>query len=221
MQTLGGVERFHSVDSPLAFDDARDIKRAARGDLQAFNAIVERHQSTLYAIALRMVLDPSTAADITQESVLTAWQHASSFKSGSLRAWLARITVNRCYDVLRSRQRHTDASYDEMLETQPAAEGLAGQDADPAELLLSSELGRSLLQGMASLPADQRAVVVLCDVQGFSYGEAAEVEHTQIGTIKSRLSRGRARLRDWLAERPELLPAGARSTFTQPEEPST
>jgi len=105
--------------------------------------------------------------------------------------------------------------YDAILAEQPETEQLAGEAPDPAQLVVTSELGHHLSAGLAALPPDQRAVVILCDVQGYGYAEAAEVERTNIGTIKSRLSRGRARLRDWLAERPELLPPSLRSVYMQ------
>jgi RNA polymerase sigma-70 factor, ECF subfamily len=189
--------------------------RARAGDVQAFNRLVEPHQGTLYAIALRMLADDAAAADVTQESMLAAWQHLGSFHGGNFRAWLTRILVNRCYDVLRTRRRRPERSYDAILEEHPETEELAGAAPDPAQLLVSEELGRHLGAGLAALPVDQRAVVILCDVHGYGYAEAAEVEHTGIGTVKSRLSRGRARLRDWLAEQPELLPPGLRSVYTR------
>ncbi|HEY8741889.1 MAG TPA: sigma-70 family RNA polymerase sigma factor [Chloroflexota bacterium] len=191
--------------------------RARSGDVAAFNRLIEPHQRTLYAIAVRMLGDDASAADVTQESLLAAWQHLTSYHGGNFRAWLTRILVNRCYDLLRTRRRRPERSYDAILEEQPETEQLAGEAADPEQLALSSELGRHLSAGLAALPPDQRAIVILCDVQGYAYAEAAEVEHTNIGTVKSRLSRGRARLRDWLAERPELLPSGIRSVYCDTE----
>lgn len=193
--------------------DELSVARARRGDLPAFNALVERYQQLLYAVALRMLADPQAAADVTQDSILAAWQHLADFRSGSVRAWLTRIVVNRCYDALRSRQRRPEHSLDILLETQPETEALAGQAPDPLQAALTGELGRHLTTGLTQLPPDQRAVVILCDVQGFSYGDAAEVERTNVGTIKSRLSRGRTKLRDWLSARPELLPASVRSLY--------
>lgn len=191
------------------------VARARRGDVDAFNRLVEAHQQPLYAIALRMLADRLEAADLVQESVLSAWQHVAAFHGGSFRAWLTRIVVNRCCDALRARQRRPEQSYDAILAERPETERLAGEAPDPERLALGGELGRHLLAGLATLPVDQRAVVILCDIQGYSYQEAAEVERTQVGTIKSRLSRGRARLRDWLAERPELLPPSRRSLYGQ------
>jgi RNA polymerase sigma-70 factor (ECF subfamily) len=189
--------------------------RAKAGDLAAFNQLIEPHQATLYAVALRMLGDGASAADVTQESLLAAWQHLRSYHGGSFRAWLTRILVNRCYDLLRSRRRRPERSYDALLTEQPENERLAGEAPDPAHLVVGSELARHLTAGLAALPVDQRAVVILCDVQGYGYAEAAEVEHTNVGTIKSRLSRGRARLRDWLTERPELLPTPLRSVYSE------
>lgn len=201
-----------SVDGPA--EDRLHV-RAKGGDLAAFNRLIEPHQGTLYAIALRMLGDGPSAADVTQDSLLAAWQHLQSYHGGSFRAWLTRILVNRCYDVLRSRRRRPERSYDAILAEQPETERLAGEAPDPAQLVVGSELARHLTAGLATLPVDQRAVVILCDVQGYGYSEAAEVEHTNIGTIKSRLSRGRARLRDWLTEHPELLPIALRSVYRE------
>jgi RNA polymerase sigma-70 factor (ECF subfamily) len=198
-------------------EEERLVARARTGDVKAFNALIERHQHTLYAVAARMLGEPQAAADVTQESLLSAWQHLASFRSGSVRAWLTRIVINRCYDALRSRQRHPDRSYDALLAERPETERLAGEAPDPLDQAMTQELGRVLTAALATLPEDQRAVVVLCDVQGYGYAEAAVVERTNVGTIKSRLSRGRARLRDWLAARPELLPAGIRSVYMQEE----
>ena len=195
-------------------DGAAEVRlqaRARSGDLQAFNRLIEPHQQTIYAIAVRMLADNASAADVTQESLLAAWQHLDTFHGGSFRAWLTRILVNRCYDVLRARRRRPERSYEAILDEQPETEDFAGEAPDPAQLVVSAELGRHLSAGLAALPVDQRAVVILCDVQGYGYAEAADVEHTNVGTIKSRLSRGRARLRDWLAEQPELLPLHLRS----------
>lgn len=201
-----------SADGPV--EDRLHV-RAKAGDLDAFNQLVEPHQRTLYSIALRMLDDDASAADVTQESLLAAWQHLRSYHGGSFRAWLTRILVNRCYDVLRSRKRRPERSYDAILAEQPETEHLAGEAPDPAQLVVGSELARHLTAGLAALPADQRAVVILCDVQGYAYSEAAEVERTNVGTIKSRLSRGRARLRDWLTARPELLPLALRSIYRE------
>jgi RNA polymerase sigma-70 factor (ECF subfamily) len=189
--------------------------RAKAGDVGAFNQLVEPHQATLYAIATRLLSDSAAAADVTQESLFAAWQHLQSYHGGSFRAWLTRILVNRCYDVLRRRSRRPERSYDALLSEQPENERLAGEASDPQHLVVDSELARHLTAGIATLPVDQRAVLILCDVQGYGYAEAAEVEHTNVGTIKSRLSRGRARLRDWLTERPELLPTPLRSVYRE------
>jgi RNA polymerase sigma-70 factor (ECF subfamily) len=194
--------------------EERLLARARSGDLAAFNRLIEPHQRTLYTIAVRMLGDDPSAADVTQESLLAAWQHLGSYHGGSFRAWLTRILVNRCYDVLRTRRRRPERSYDAILAEQPETERLAGEAPDPEQLAVSGELGRHLSAGLSALPPDQRAIVILCDVQGYSYAEAAEVEHTNVGTVKSRLSRGRGRLRDWLAERPELLPSGLRSLYS-------
>jgi len=155
--------------------EERLLARARSGDLAAFNRLIEPHQRTLYTIAVRMLGDDPSAADVTQESLLAAWQHLGSYHGGSFRAWLTRILVNRCYDVLRTRRRRPERSYDAILAEQPETERLAGEAPDPEQLAVSGELGRHLSAGLSALPPDQRAIVILCDVQGYSYAEAAEV----------------------------------------------
>jgi RNA polymerase sigma-70 factor (ECF subfamily) len=209
------MERFRSVQQPGDDVEERLVERALRGEIQAFNQLVELHQRTLYGVAVRMLGDAHAAADVTQDSILAAWQHLPTFRSGSLRAWLTRIVVNRCYDALRARKRRPERSYDAILAEQPETERFAGEAPDPESLAVTGELARHLNAGLATLPLDQRAVVILCDIQGFAYAEAAEIERTNIGTVRSRLSRGRAKMRDWLAARPELLPGGIRSVYMQ------
>lgn len=214
-QTSACSERFPSVQQAGSEVEERLVERAVRGDLPAFNQLVELHQHALYAVAVRMLGDTQAAADVTQDSVLAAWQHLSAFRGGSMRAWLTRIVVNRCYDTLRARHRRPEWSFDAMLAEQPGTERLAGEAPNPEHLAVNDELAHHLNAGLATLPPDQRAVVILCDIQGFAYAEAATIEGTNIGTIRSRLSRGRAKMRDWLSARPELLPGTIRSVYMQ------
>ena len=213
-------------------DDLRDaIVQAQRGDVVAFNLLVERFQRAAYSVALRMMGHPEQAADVTQDAILAAYRGIGHFRGGDFRVWLLRIVTNRCLDALRKRKRHPTVSLDELL-TPVAADGsfasvqasavaaLSDDAWDPAALAESHELHDYLQRGLASLPEDQRIAVILSDVEGLSYEEIAEITQANLGTVKSRISRGRARLRDYLRQHPELLPPNYRqSTRTDPPAP--
>jgi RNA polymerase sigma-70 factor (ECF subfamily) len=181
-------------------EEERLVAEAQRGSLDAFNRLVRAYERQVYNVALRVVGDVDSAEDVTQDTFLLAYRSLHQFRGGIFRAWLLRITTNRSYDELRRRQRRPAGSFDE-LGFEPRVEWstlAAGEDPDArAERL---ELSRALELALARLPDDQRAVVVLSDVQGYSYDEIAAITGASLGTIKSRLSRGRARLREALRD---------------------
>ena len=180
------------------------IERSLKGDIASFNSLVEAHQSLVYNTALRLLGDPSAAEDATQDAFISAFKALRSFRGGSFRAWLLRIASNSCIDQLRKRRHHA-ASLDSLLEADSPP-----QFADPAELpedyALRQELARGLVGALHALPVDQRLVVILSDIQGLSYEEIAQATNASLGTVKSRLSRARAHLRDYLLKNRELLP---------------
>lgn len=180
------------------------IAQSRKGDLDSFNRLVELHQGQVYGLALRMLASAASAEDATQETFLSAFRNISAFRGGSFRAWLLRIATNACYDQLRSPQRRRSVSLDGMLED-PAWQPRSPAES-PEEHALRSELSREISRGLEGLPAEQRAVLVLSDVQGLSYEEIAQATGSSLGTVKSRLSRARARMRDYLAQHGELLP---------------
>lgn len=221
-----------------ARDDFRDesdlppiVARARVGDVEAFNQLVERFQRSAYVVALRMVGDPDVAADLTQDAVLAAFKAIGRFRGGSFRVWLLRIVTNHCLDYWRAQKRRPSVSLD-LLMTPDAEEGqgeAARNDAalidhawDPATLAERRELQAVIQHALLALPDDQRIAVVLSDVEGLSYEEIAEVTQAQVGTVKSRLARARARLRDHLNRHPELLPRSYRheTKADQPPPPS-
>ena len=148
---------------------------------------------------------------MTQDVVPAAYRRIDSFRGGVFRAWLLRIAANACTDELRRRGRRPQVSLDEA-----AADGRPSTCADesesPEDSVLRGELSRYIQAGLMALPPDQRAVVVLCDVQGLTYEEIAEALRLSLGTVKSRLSRGRCRLRELLLQERELLPHPFRHT---------
>lgn len=213
-------------------DEKSLIKRAQQGELDAFNTLVETHQDLVFSVTLRMVRNRATAEDITQETFVSAWRAVRSFRGGTLvdlipragqeaagtaatvdavtafRAWLLRIARNATYDHLRRARRRVELSIDE--DAASFAESLASAARGPEEQALSGDLRRAISDGLGALPVDQRMAVVLVDIEGQSYEEAAAAMDTSIGTVKSRLNRGRSKLRDHLRRTPELLPAHLR-----------
>ncbi|MBI2304924.1 MAG: sigma-70 family RNA polymerase sigma factor [Chloroflexi bacterium] len=189
----------------MAEEEEALIARSRGGDVNAFNLLVERYQRMVYSVVFRMLGHRQEAEDVTQEAFLSAFQGVARFRGGSFRAWLLRIAANACYDHLRFRRRRPTVSLD-VLESE-SGNPLPGHIASPEEHVLRGELARLIEEGLGQLPEEQRLAVVLCDVQGFSYEEAAEATRSSLGTVKSRLSRGRARLRDFFKEHRELLPS--------------
>lgn len=198
--------------------ERRLIARGQQGDRAAFNALVEKHQSAAYAVALRMLGDPDTAADVTQEAFFSAYRALASFHGASFRAWLLRIVSNGCYDVFRARGRQPVTSLEALLESDDAASAsdsrlpnsMVDPAWDPEQAALRSETVRSIQQALLLLPDDQRLAVVLCDIQGLSYEEVAAIMETPLGTVKSRIARARAQLRTLLTRSGELSPHAQR-----------
>jgi RNA polymerase sigma-70 factor (ECF subfamily) len=181
------------------------------GDLAAFNALVETHQDAVFGLCLRMLGSTHAAEDVTQEAFLSAYRSIERCRGDVFRAWLLRIAANACTDELRRRRRRPQVSLDDHSgEASPL--DLPDPSESPEERAVRSELSRHIQSGLASLPPDQRAAVVLRDVQGLSYEEIAQVLRLSPGTVKSRISRGRARLRNVLLQHRELLPQQFRLT---------
>lgn len=192
------------------------IAAAQRGDIQAFNQLIVAHQGMAYNLAYRILGDGEAAADVTQEAFIKAFQGLRAYRGGSFRAWLLRIVTNACYDYLRGRQRRPSESLEGLLEESPDHSLLVREEGEsPDDYVLRSELSDLLQAGIATLPADQRAVLVLSDILGFSYQEIAQIASLNLGTVKSRLSRARERLRAFLLEHEELLPAPYRLSSEQ------
>ena len=185
--------------------EAELVQRSLTGDLSAFNQIVDLYQSQVYNLAARVLGDPVAAEDVTQDAFIAAYRALSGFRGGNLRAWLLRIDRNLCYDRLRSAKRRPESSLDEALE-QPGFAQPTSDDPSPESQAITAELGAAIDVAIQSVPTDQRMALVMVDVQGFSYEEAAEASGVSVGTIKSRLSRARAKVRTRLGEQRELLP---------------
>lgn len=194
----------------LARDEQEAIARALAGELEGFNLLILKYQNMAYSVAYRMLHEESIAADTVQESFLKAYRALSTFQGGNFKSWLMRIVVNSCYDVLRVQQRTPTSSLDEAPDAQDYAPSLVDRGERPEAYAERMELNRYIELGIYALPDEQRTVLILCDIEGYSYEEIAAITELAMGTVKSRISRARAKLRDFLLERPELLPASFR-----------
>ena len=177
--------------------DAELLATHLAGDPNAFTTLVHRHQNRLWAVALRMMRNPHDAADALQDAYLAAFRRADAFRGDAqVTTWLHRIVVNACLDRLRKQQRR---QAEQPLPADPdrTAELVVEETVDPVE---SRALRDDLSAALARLNADQRAALLLVDVEGYGVEEAATVLGVPPGTVKSRCARGRARLAAWLRE---------------------
>ena len=188
-------------------DETTAIYKAQQGDLAAFNQLVMAYQGTAYNVAYRVMGNSETAADACQDAFLKAYKSIKQYEGGSFKSWLFRIVTNTCYDHLRYKKRRPATSLDDMTDNPDEHNTHLVSDIEaPEDRVLRGELNDLIQLGINQLPEDQRLVLVLSDVQGMAYQEIAEIIDQPLGTVKSRLSRGRRRLRDFLLEQKELLP---------------
>ncbi|MFI5684554.1 RNA polymerase sigma factor SigM [Streptomyces sp. NPDC051636] len=186
------------------YGDARDedlLARHVEGDPDAFGEIVRRHRDRLWAVALRTLGDREEAADAVQDALVSAYRAAHTFRGQSaVTTWLHRITVNACLDRARKAASRKTAPVDDTEHLEQLLEPHESASA-PAE---RNDLHRQLIEALGTLPPDQRAALVLVDMQGYPVAEAARVLDVPTGTVKSRCARGRARLLPLLSHlRPE------------------
>ena len=184
-------------------DEAAVVARAAAGDRTAFAQLMEHYQSACYGLAWRLLGDADQAADATQDAFVHAYDAIAKFRGGIFRSWMLRITANASYDILRRAQRRPTTV---LPDPEEGAAELPDVDApNPVVEATRAELYRHLDAALRLLPPDQRTAVVLCDVYGMDYGEVADATASALGTVKSRIHRGRLRLRELMAEHRELF----------------
>ena len=183
--------------------DERLVKNAQKGELASFNTLVTRHERAVFNVCLRLLRDAASAEDATQDTFVKAWTSLDQFRGGVFRPWLLRIASNRSYDILRARGRRPADSLDaQPYEIEPEWTSQAPQSEHPESFATRRELSFHLERALAALPEDQRLAVILADVQGYGYEEVAAVTGVALGTVKSRISRARARLRQMLRDDP-------------------
>lgn len=185
-----------SADVPgdAAIPDAALLAAHVAGDPEAFGALVRRHQDRLWSVALRTCQNPEDASDALQEALISALRNAHSFRGESqVSTWLHRIVVNASIDRIRRRRSRPTIGLDQAFAAGIPEPTEEGDRIERRETILEVE------RGLAALPVDQRAALVLVDIEGLSVSEAAHALGVPVGTVKSRCHRGRARLAVLLA----------------------
>jgi len=190
-----------------AVDDRTLLAAHVAGDPDAFGELVRRHRDRLWAVALRTTSDPEEAADAVQDALISAYRNAASYRGdAAVTTWLHRVVVNACLDRMRRRRARPSVP---LLDEEAGHHAIA----DPRDDLDRFELRHEIDRALAALPVEQRAAVVLVDVEGFSVADAAIALEIPEGTVKSRCSRGRARL--------AVMLAGVRNPDAAADVPST
>lgn len=185
------------------------ISAARQGDQEAFACLVRAYEKRVFALTSRMCRNPEDAAEAAQEAFLAAWQGLPGFRGESgFATWLYRLTSNACVDLLRREGRRQAAAGpsldDEARRVDPPDPGPTPQEA--AE---RTELRERIEAGLAALPPEYRQVLILREIHQLNYEEIASALELDLGTVKSRISRGRKRLRTFLAEHGNFSPQAA------------
>lgn len=185
-------------------DDERElIKRSQRGDVIAFETLIKQHQVVAYNVALRILGNPEDAQDAAQEALIKVFKGIGSFKvEAQFSTWLYRIVVNTCNDYLRKAKRQSHYSLDQQIETQEGAmtREVIDPGLTPDQIYEGNILKQKVHSAIQALPEQQRTVVVLRDIEGMSYEVIASMLDLPVGTVKSRINRGREALRQLLAD---------------------
>ena len=179
------------------------VEQTLRGELAAFNKLVEIHQDYLFAVTVRVLADRDAAADAVQEAFFSAYRNLARFRGDSFRSWLTRIALNAATDVLRVRKRRPADPYPEWEDDawQPPTDESEG----PERIALDRTRSRVIGDALQQITLDQRKAIVLYDVEGYDYQEIADMTGVSLGTVKSRIHRGRLALRDLLTDQMDLL----------------
>ncbi len=188
-------------------DETALIQEAKKGNVNSYNRLVIHYQQAVYNVAYRIMGEPQSAEDATQEAFISAYKALNRFRGGSFKSWLMRIATNACYDELRRRKRRPQTSLDELTDDNESYAFLRSPGQGPEDQQQTLEMMQAVEECLQTLPDDQRITAILGDVEGFDYKEIAEITRVSLGTVKSRMSRARSKLRDCLRGFTELLPA--------------
>jgi RNA polymerase sigma-70 factor (ECF subfamily) len=185
--------------------DAELILLCQQKDSRAFEELIKRHQRTVYALLYRLAPDWNDTADLAQEVFIRMWRSIGNLRNPSaFRSWLSQIVTNLFYDELRKRPRQLPTvSMDEPLDTEEGdnstTRDIRDKAAGPDELCQRNELTEMVRQAMTRLPEQFRTAIILREFEGLSYEEIALITHTEIGTVKSRIARARAKIQEMVS----------------------
>ena len=205
-EDLRGVAVAAQVSSAYGQADQEYLERLRAGDAQAFDNLVTRYSGELYAFLCRSTGDPEEAADLTQETFICALKSVKNFRGDSeLKTWLFRIAVNQSRNRFRwwnRRKRDVTVSLDASVGDSDArvSDTIADGSVGPEDGFIRAEREQAIVRALRSLPDAYRETIILCDVEGLTYEEIATVLSINIGTVKSRIARGREELRKRLSD---------------------
>ena len=186
--------------------EAEFLERLRNGEPEAFDNLITRYSGDIYAVLYRITESPEEAADLTQETFLSALRSIKSFRGDSeLKTWLTRIAINHSRNRFRwwkRRKKDATISLDSPIgETDTSVgDSIAGESESAEEAVLRRERETALRKALKQLPEHYREAIVLCDIEGYSYGEIAAALEINIGTVKSRIARGREEIRKRLSD---------------------
>ena len=193
----------------MLMEESLLIKKAADGDLGAFNQLVLTYQELAFNVAYRIMADEAAAADATQDAVISMYRKLDSYRGGSFKAWFLRIVTNACYDELRKQKRRPTVTLEPETDDGDLIESpdwLADESPGLEETMMNSQLEKAIQECLNKLNEKHRAVMVMVDVSGEDYETVAEIIQSPVGTVKSRLSRARLKMQECLQAAGELLP---------------
>jgi RNA polymerase sigma-70 factor (ECF subfamily) len=194
------------VSSQYAIGDSSFLDRLKSGDAEAFDTLITRYSSDIYSLLYRMTSDAEEARDLTQETFLSALKAIRSFRGeAELKTWLFRIALNHSRNRFRwwkRRKRGETDSLDKAIGdgTATLSDVIADQGETPEQVVLRHERQRRLIAALRGVPEIFREAIILCDIEGFGYEEIAQALNINIGTVKSRLARGRELMRKRLSD---------------------
>ncbi len=191
---------------PVDPNEMRLINDARSGDDKSFELLIEGCKTKAYNTALHYLKNEEDARDALQESLIKIFLHLDKFKGKSrFDTWVYRIVVNTCNDYLRKKSRSEVNSLHQYTDDGGFVIEIPDDDADPSEVLEKRETTNLILNCLGRMPKNQRLIIILRDIQGFTYEEIGEILGCAMGTVKSRINRARRRLKEYVAEQKDSL----------------